>query len=189
MIPLVRSIFHALLWDPMAVRRWLRGMAVSFAVGGVAFADQIAAVLGSPGAAKTVKIVALALAFIGGAISVGQQNPKDGLLPIEPPKGFAHLGIVLALLVALLAAIAFPALARDPAVVRAFRKANPCPATGKTSDACPGFVVDHRIPLCAGGPDDVRNMAWQSVADAKWKDGVERQLCARLKACPAGGPR
>ncbi len=69
-------------------------------------------------------------------------------------------------------------------MVRAFRNANACPATGKTTGACPGWVVDHRIPLCAGGPDDIRNMAWQSSADGKWKDGVERQLCARLKKCP-----
>ncbi len=86
MIPLVRSILHALLWDPMAVRRWLRGLSVAFALGGVAFADQVADVLGHPTAGKTIKIIALALAFIGGAISVGQQNPKAGLVPLEPPK-------------------------------------------------------------------------------------------------------
>src|SRR6266540_1344494 len=80
MIPLVRSIVHAMLWDPLAVRRWLRGLAISFSLGGVAFADQVAAVLGTPGSAKTVKIVALALAFIGASISIGQQNAK----PPEP---------------------------------------------------------------------------------------------------------
>ena len=122
-------------------------------------------------------------------MSAGDRNPAPpapSAAPDPAPKqaAFAHLGLVLAVLAVLVAAIAVPAFARDPAVVRAFRKANPCPSTGKTSGACPGFVVDHRVPLCAGGPDDVRNMAWQSVADAKWKDGVERQLCARLKACP-----
>ncbi len=92
-----------------------------------------------------------------------------------------------ALALALVAVLALPAFAetpRNPATVRAFRKANPCPSTGNRSGPCPGFVVDHRIPLCAGGPDDVRNMAWQASADAKWKDGVERALCARLKKCP-----
>lgn len=93
-----------------------------------------------------------------------------------------------ALILVLLAAVALPVFARDPAVVRAFRKTNPCPTTGKTSGACPGWVVDHRIPLCAGGPDDVRNMAWQTFADAKWKDGIERALCARLKSCEGAKP-
>ncbi len=85
--------------------------------------------------------------------------------------------------VLLLAGVARAETPRSPAMVRAFRKLNPCPATGKTAGACPGWVVDHRIPLCAGGPDDPRNMAWSTVADGKWKDGIERQLCARLKKC------
>lgn len=76
MIPLVKSIVHALLWDAMAVRRWLRGAAIACATGGVAFADQIATTLAVPAAGKTIKIAALLLGFIGGAISVGEPNPK-----------------------------------------------------------------------------------------------------------------
>lgn len=86
MIPLIRSVVHALLWDAMAVRRWLRGLSVSFAVGGVAFADSVADVIGHPGAGKVIKVAALALAFIGGAISVGEPNPKAGLVPLEGSK-------------------------------------------------------------------------------------------------------
>lgn len=77
MIPLVRSIVLALLWDAAAVRRWARGASITFAVGGVAFADQLAVVIGAPGAVKTIKIVSLACAFIGGAISVGERNPPQ----------------------------------------------------------------------------------------------------------------
>lgn len=83
----------------------------------------------------------------------------------------------------LVAVVAGAPPARNPATARAFRRANPCPATGRTSGACPGWVVDHRIPLCAGGPDDPRNMAWSTAADGKVKDGWERALCARLKLC------
>jgi hypothetical protein len=32
---------------------------------------------------------------------------------------------------------------RNPAARRAFVREHPCPATGKTSGACPGYVVDH----------------------------------------------
>lgn len=88
-----------------------------------------------------------------------------------------------ALILLLVAALALPPSRAIRRSCAPFRAKNPCPATGKTSGACPGFV-DHRIPLCAGGPDDVRNMAWQSVPDAKAKDGWERALCARLARCP-----
>jgi hypothetical protein len=79
--------------------------------------------------------------------------------------------------------VAMSAQARDPAQVRSFRKVNPCPSTGKTSGACPGFVVDHLWPLCAGGEDSPKNMAWQPVDESYEKDKSERDLCRRLKEC------
>lgn len=42
----------------------------------------------------------------------------------------------------------------------AFRKNNPCPATGRTKGACPGWHVDHVIPLACGGADSPSNMQW-----------------------------
>lgn len=59
----------------------------------------------------------------------------------------------------------------------AFVKANPCPATGKPRGACPGYVVDHIKPLCAGGADHPSNMQWQTVAEAKIKDKEEIKMC------------
>ena len=41
----------------------------------------------------------------------------------------------------------------------------------------PGYVVDHIKPLACGGADAPSNMQWQSVADAKAKDKVERVGC------------
>lgn len=41
----------------------------------------------------------------------------------------------------------------------------------------PGYVVDHIIPLACGGLDAVSNMQWQTAAEAKAKDKVERVGC------------
>lgn len=45
----------------------------------------------------------------------------------------------------------------------------------------PGWVVDHKIPLCAGGPDAVTNMQWQDAASSYRKDIFERALCVAMK--------
>jgi len=86
----------------------------------------------------------------------------------------------------LAAALTFPALAdaktqRSAAAKSEFKLANPCPATGKPRGACPGYVIDHIKPLCAGGPDRPENMQWQTVADAKAKDRDERRQCRALR--------
>jgi len=41
----------------------------------------------------------------------------------------------------------------------------------------PGYVVDHIMPLACGGADAPSNMQWQTVAEAKAKDKVERLSC------------
>jgi len=64
-------------------------------------------------------------------------------------------------------------IARDPHAKESFRRAHPCPATGKTYGACPGWVVDHIHALKHGGADDPSNMQWQTRAAAKEKDKWE----------------
>lgn len=81
----------------------------------------------------------------------------------------------------LLLALSLPALARDPAQVYAFRTANPCPATGNAHGACPGYVVDHIAPLCAGGSDNPGNMQWMKLAESKKNGAQEIAACAFLR--------
>lgn len=76
-----------------------------------------------------------------------------------------------ALLLAL--AVVVPAEARDRAVPYEFQRLHPCPSTGRTTGACPGYVRDHVVPLCKGGADSVANMQWQTVAEGKAKDSWE----------------
>jgi hypothetical protein len=87
----------------------------------------------------------------------------------------------------LIASCAMPAWAsgkspRSSAMVLAFKRANPCPSTGARGGTCPGYVIDHVEPLCAGGKDDPSNMQWQELAESKIKDAEERRRCRALKS-------
>jgi hypothetical protein len=62
---------------------------------------------------------------------------------------------------------------RSPEVTREFQREHPCPSTGKQTGACPGYVKDHVVALCAGGPDVVSNLQWQTTAESKAKDQWE----------------
>jgi hypothetical protein len=68
-----------------------------------------------------------------------------------------------------------------------FRKANPCPATGRVSGACLGYEIDHVTPLKCGGTDTPDNMQWLTVADHKAKTKAEARLCrpARRASAPS----
>jgi hypothetical protein len=63
---------------------------------------------------------------------------------------------------------------RSTAAKDAFKRQHPCPSTGRSSGACPGYVIDHVKALECGGADDPSNMQWQTVSAAKAKDKTER---------------
>jgi len=64
-------------------------------------------------------------------------------------------------------------IARSEKAKHDFQKSHPCPSTGRSSGACPGYVVDHVVPLKRGGADNASNMQWQTVQAAKIKDKTE----------------
>lgn len=71
---------------------------------------------------------------------------------------------------------------------RAFQRAEPCPANAQPRGPCPGYVVDHIVPLCAGGADRQANMQWQALADSLAKDREERRLCAVIRRARVDSP-
>ena len=62
---------------------------------------------------------------------------------------------------------------RSAAAVRQFKRSSECPTGDHFMGRCPGYVVDHIIPLQCGGLDAPENMAWMSVEDGKVKDAWE----------------
>lgn len=85
--------------------------------------------------------------------------------------------------VALAAILTLPAGARERSASErlAFIREHPCPSTGQRHGSCPGYVVDHIRPLCAGGPDHRSNMQWQTRADSLRKDKDERRECRKKR--------
>ena len=88
-----------------------------------------------------------------------------------------YLKFAIALILILFASPALAVAQRNAAQRAAFVKAHHCPSTGRARGRCPGYVVDHIVPVCAGGPDHPSNMQWQTVEEAKIKDREERAMC------------
>lgn len=75
-----------------------------------------------------------------------------------------------------------PVRHRSTAVRDQFLQAMPCPATGGRGRVpCPGWEIDHRTPLCAGGDDALHNLQWLTVAEHRAKTREDRRACAKLR--------
>ncbi len=72
-------------------------------------------------------------------------------------------------------------LPRSAAEVLAFKRHNPCPATGLRRGRCPGYQVDHIVPLCNGGIDARSNMQWLSVEAHAAKTRLDVRKCRELR--------
>ena len=64
-------------------------------------------------------------------------------------------------------------IARSATARQQFRHTNPCPAPGANGRTCPGYVIDHIVPLKRCGTDTPANMQWQTTRDARAKDRWE----------------
>jgi 5-methylcytosine-specific restriction endonuclease McrA len=60
-----------------------------------------------------------------------------------------------------------------------FQRMHACPSTGRHRGACPGYQVDHVMPLKCGGADRPDNMQWLTIADHKDKTRREARICRR----------
>ena len=72
-------------------------------------------------------------------------------------------------------------ISRSLHTVSDFKALHPCPSTGLRYGSCPGWSVDHVIPLACKGCDSVENMQWlklsiKSCAGKECKDRWERKI-------------
>lgn len=84
----------------------------------------------------------------------------------------------------LIAATALPLWAdakieRSHAVRHAFVKQQACPSTGRHRLPCPGWQIDHKIPLKCKGPDALENLQWLTVEEHKEKTKQEARFCRK----------
>lgn len=81
---------------------------------------------------------------------------------------------------------------RSKKVIAKFKELYACPSNGNHSGACPGWAIDHVIPLACGGRDAVYNMQWlpatiKSASGSDKKDRFERKVYGGnhiSKGCP-----
>lgn len=66
---------------------------------------------------------------------------------------------------------------RSARAVAEFKRLEPCPSTGRSRGSCPGYEIDHRQPLAAGGSDTPDNMQWLTVQQHRIKTQSERAQC------------
>ncbi|MFA7278613.1 MAG: HNH endonuclease signature motif containing protein [Sterolibacterium sp.] len=68
---------------------------------------------------------------------------------------------------------------RSAAAIAEFKRLQPCPSTGKTRGACPGWQIDHVMPLKCKGDDHHLNMQWLTIQAHKEKTARESAWCRR----------
>lgn len=90
-----------------------------------------------------------------------------------------YLGLLVVVAVTNLGITAYAeTIVRSTTEITHFKKHNVCPSTHTYSTSCPGYVVDHAMPLCLGGSDKEDNMQYQEYKDSLKKDAAEKTICA-----------
>lgn len=87
--------------------------------------------------------------------SVHAQHLEPVAPPIDPLREYRQCGAP--------ARLADGTIRRRSDVLTAYKRFHPCPVTGLSTGSCPGWQINHIIPLASGGCDAVSNLAWMPV--------------------------
>ena len=80
-------------------------------------------------------------------------------------------------------------IARSAAAKTAFRRVHPCPSTREIRGACPGWAVDHVIPLACGGCDAIGNLQWMPLPTKSASGVLPKDRWERPVYCHNGAGR
>lgn len=75
--------------------------------------------------------------------------------------------------------VATAKIERKHSVRHAFVKQQACPSTKRHRLPCPGWQIDHVVPLKCKGKDATENMQWLTVEAHKAKTRREAKLCRK----------
>jgi hypothetical protein len=80
-------------------------------------------------------------------------------------------------------------IVRSSKVLRDFQTVHPCPSTGLQKGACPGWQMNHVIPLACGGCDVIWNLDWMPIdvkacSGAHCRDRYERKIYDAVPSYP-----
>lgn len=122
-----------------------------------------------------MKILALTIMLLGGCASAPS---------LDPLVDYRYTGAV--------SRNADGSTLRSAQVITAFKARWACPSTEAHSGSCPGWAIDHVVPLSCGGADAVWNMQWlpdqiKSQRGEFSKDHFERRIYGGngiSKGCP-----
>ena len=95
-------------------------------------------------------LVAFLLSVFTGVSSAQYLEPAAS--PVDPLKEYRQCGAP--------ERDAKGVIKRSSTVLTAYKKYHPCPVTGLSTGSCPGWQINHIIPLAKGGCDAVVNLAW-----------------------------
>lgn len=88
-----------------------------------------------------------------------------------------YIKVIFIVAICALSTTANARIPRSQTARHEFVRQQACPATGVHRLPCPGWQIDHVMPLKCKGPDTPANMQWLTVDDHKAKTRREAGWC------------
>lgn len=115
---------------------------------------------------RTFRLAAVAALMLAASVTMAAEPIADPRMCGAPPRA------------------ADGTIVRSAAAKAEFRRLHACPSTKRTTGSCPGWQVDHVIPLACGGCDAVGNMQWLPIPTKAASGPLPKDRWERKVYCP-----
>jgi len=123
--------------------------------------------------ARTLLVAIIAASFVGYADLVDAAKPRK---PASKPSSYAPGPSNQRVYGApIQGPIVTSAASRTQRARSDFQRVKPCPSTGKSTGACPGYTIAYKTALKSGGANTAGNMLWKPTQVAKTKTLTARE--------------